>query len=396
MHPLWKMYMISGAEFSCPGIDSFEVITLNIRSTIRSSVVAGCLVILILDSRTAMAGAAAGIDICIRTLIPSLFPFFVLSILLTGALIGQPIRFLRPVAKLCRIPAGCESLLAIGFLGGYPVGAQNIAFAWEQGSLSSEDAQRMVAFCNNAGPAFIFGFLGQIFQNPLLPWLLWMTHMTSAIAVGFLLPGGIYSNSPLPRARNLTLSGAVDKSVRVMAQVCSWVILFRMILEFLRGWFLDFIPPAIQIMLTGFLELANGCLLLQKLPSDGLKFILSAVMLGFGGVCVYLQTQSISGSISLRLYIPGKLLQGCLSFLLSYPIQFFFQSGDRIRISSFFVGAMLIATILTSVILRNFEKSVAISGNILYNEKSCEKRRTPCCSGRKSKDPVPTAFTAPN
>ena len=34
------------------------------------------MLVLILDSKTALAGAREGIDLCIRTVIPSLFPFF--------------------------------------------------------------------------------------------------------------------------------------------------------------------------------------------------------------------------------------------------------------------------------------------------------------------------------
>ena len=44
---------------------------------------------LILDGRTAIDGARQGIELCLRTVIPSLFPFFVLSILLTSSLLGM-------------------------------------------------------------------------------------------------------------------------------------------------------------------------------------------------------------------------------------------------------------------------------------------------------------------
>ena len=396
MHLLLEKYMISGADFSVPDIGFLEVISLNIRSTITSFGAAAGMTVLILDSRTAIAGAVAGIDICIKTLIPSLFPFFVLSILLTGSVLGRPVNLLRPVARLCRIPAGCESLLAIGFLGGYPVGAQNVAFARESGVLSSKDAGRMIVFCNNAGPAFMFGFLSQMFQNPICPWLLWMIHMSSAIVLGLLLPGGGDRNVAMPCTQNLTFSHALDKSIKVMARVCGWVILFRIILEFLQGSVLNCLPVTGQVLVAGLLELSNGCLWLRALPSEGLKFILSAVMLSFGGMCVYLQTRSIAANVSMDLYIPGKMLQGCISFLLSYGVQFLLFSGDRIRIHPIFVCTMLILTILAAVFLRNLEKSVAISGKILYNEKSCEKRRILCCSGKKSKNPAPTAFTAPN
>ena len=375
--------MICGAEISDHCIDSSEVIALNFRSTIRCSLAALCMMMLILDTRTGVTGAVAGIDICLKTLIPSLFPFFIMSILLIDALLGQSLRLFWPLAKLCRIPHGSESLLAIGFLGGYPVGAQNVSLAWECGVLSSEDAERMVVFCNNAGPAFIVGFLGQIFQNPILPWLLWVTHMVGAIIVGFLIPGG---NSELPGdlvPSKIAVSDALAKSIHVMANVCGWVILFRILLEFLKGWIFSFLPAMGQVLVTGFLELANGCLLLQDLSSDGLKFILSALVLGFGGICVFLQTRSISGALSLGFYLPGKILHGCISFLISYCLQFALLDETRCVISPSYIIGVLILTGLTIALLRNAEKPVAFLRKYDIMKNHAKKRRSLCYSGRK-------------
>ena len=365
---------------------------MNFRTAARSSLAVLCMMMLILDTRTSITGAAAGIDICLKTLVPSLFPFFVISILLTNALLGQPIRLLRQLAKFCRLPSGSESLLAIGFLAGYPVGAQNVSIASEHGALSLNDAQRMVVFCNNAGPAFIFGFLGQIFQNPIFPWLLWMTHIFSALLVGYLIPGGNSLTKTDFKPSNLTVSDVLARSIHVMAQVCGWVILFRILLEFLRQWLFPFLPAVGQVLITGCLELANGCLLLQDLPSDGLKFALSSLMLGFGGICVYLQTKSITGSLSLRFYLPGKILHGCISFLISYGLQFALLGETRCVISPSYISGVLILSISMATLLRKAEKPVAFFIKYDIISKSCEKRRILCCFGRKSKNP---AFTAP-
>ncbi len=79
---------------------------------------------LILDGRTAIEGARQGIELCLRTVIPSLFPFFVLSILLTSSLLGSSLIVLRPLGRLFGMPEGAESLLIPAFLGGYPVGRE--------------------------------------------------------------------------------------------------------------------------------------------------------------------------------------------------------------------------------------------------------------------------------
>ena len=78
------------------------------------------ILILVLDARTALQGAAAGMELCIRTVVPSLFPFLFLCGLLTDSLWGSRLLFLRVVGKRLGIPAGAESIQQSGFLGGYP------------------------------------------------------------------------------------------------------------------------------------------------------------------------------------------------------------------------------------------------------------------------------------
>ena len=71
------------------------------------------LLILILDASTAIKGVREGIDLCIRTVIPALFPFFVLSPMLTGAVTGVRI----PALRFLGCPEGAESIYLIGLLG---------------------------------------------------------------------------------------------------------------------------------------------------------------------------------------------------------------------------------------------------------------------------------------
>lgn len=368
---------------------------MNIRKFLTMITASICMIALILDSRTGVAGASAGIDLCIQTLIPSLFPFFVLSVLLTSALLGQPLRFLAPIAKFCRIPTGSESLLAIGFLGGYPVGAQNVVLAWKQGVLCDSDARRMVVFCNNAGPAFLFGFLGQLFENPVYPWILWLTHITSALITGYLLPGGTTQKLLLINSKNISLSEALEKSLRVMGIVCGWVILFRILQEFLQKWILWRFSIPMQVLFTGLLELSNGCVQLQYIPSDGWKLLIISLLLGLGGLCVCFQTYSLAKGLSLGLYLPGKLLHGSIGFLLSYWIQRMVLENPA-HLSPFIWANLLLLILLFAGIVRKSEKSVAFSTSLLYNVESCEKRRTICCFGKRSKNPAHTAVTAPN
>lgn len=318
------------------------------------------MLVLIFDGKTALSGASDGVNLCLTTLIPSLFPFFLLSTMLTGALSGQTIRLLRPIAAACKIPKGAESLLAIGVLGGYPVGAQNVALLHHTGQLSKEQAARMITFCNNAGPAFIFGVLGSMFSDSKIPWLLWLIHIASALLVGMLLPGSRAEDSVQALSRPITMTDALTQAVKVMALVCGWVVLMRLILAFLERWFLCLVPPVVRVVVAGFLELSNGCVRLARIENEGLRFILASAMLAAGGVCVTLQTASVAQEIPLLLYFPGKLLQCGISILLSCAFQFVFPAQMRQNCSGI-TPFVAVFCFLCFLLLKNIEKRTGIS-----------------------------------
>ena len=273
--------------------------------------------VLILDSQTALQGAAEGLDLCIRSVIPSLFPFFLLSGILVSSLIGMTFPLLRPVGRILGIPEGAESLLISGFLGGYPVGAKSIRDAWANGYISKEDAQRMLAFCCNAGPAFLFGMAAPLFSGRTTGWALWAIHILSAVMIGCILPGKscdrvVFKQNNLP---NITRQ--LMDTLKVTAQVCGWIVLFRILLNYLDRWFLWYFPVWGQVSIRGLLELANGCLSLSEISSEGIRFLLCEAMLSFGGCCVALQTISVTPGLSLKHYFMGKLGQPILSLFFS-------------------------------------------------------------------------------
>lgn len=316
---------------------------------------------LIFDSQTALIGASEGIDLCIRTVIPSLFPFFILSIILTTVISNTRIPLLKPLCRLCKLPEGSESILLIGILGGYPIGAQCISNAYVSGQLSKENAQRMLGFCNNAGPAFLFGMVGPLFETKTAAILLWLIHIISAIATGFLLPKArseaIVEVKPLP----ISLGRVMQKSIFAMANVCGWVIVFRVILGFMRRWFLWLLPSSLQVLLCGIFELSNGCIELYALDSCTLKFIYAVVFLGLGGLCVLMQTLSAvsQAGLDLGMYIPGKILQTAFSCILAVPTSNTLFSSEKAIPYSVIVLPLIIIGIAV-IFLKNKENNSSI------------------------------------
>lgn len=281
------------------------------------------IILLILDPKTAASGVKAGMDSCINVIIPSVFPFFLLTGYLNHALMGSSIPGLSVLSGSLQIPKGGDSLLLLGLIGGYPVGAQLIAQSFQNKQLSKRTSDILLGYCSNAGPAFIFGVTGLLFTSPWIPFLLWMIHIFSALLTGYLLPRPEQKSVTLSHSPHTGIVAALRNSVLVCVSVCSWVVTFKLLLEYLHKYLISVISPVGMLLLSGILELSNGCLALSSLECEAWRFILCSTYLAFGGLCVTMQTVSVTHGSGSGLYLSGKIIQTAISFLLSVILAIF-------------------------------------------------------------------------
>ena len=242
------------------------------------------MLVIILDTKTALSGAQEAVSMCLRTVIPSLFPFFVLSGIINSNILGVRILILRPLGKLCKIPRGAESLLLLGLIAGYPVGAKLITMSWRDRSLPDSTAKRMLGFCNNAGPAFLFGMVSPMFEKPIVPWVLWAIHISGAIITGWILPNSVSDSCNIQQGKPITLYQSLQAALKTTATVCGWVTIFRIIVAFCDRWFLWRFPVLLRVLFTGCLELANGCIMLKDVSNEAVRFLVAGIILASGGL----------------------------------------------------------------------------------------------------------------
>lgn len=274
------------------------------------------LLALILDSRTALAGAAQGLALCLKTIIPSLFPFIFLSGVFSHAC-SRTGRAARLLGKPFGIPPGMTSVLVPALLGGYPVGAQCISEAYRSGQVGKDRAERMLAFCSNAGPAFIFGILPAAFPGKKTVWLLWAIQLFGIWAALFVFScPELSSEGSGPAAAPF----GMEQTIGAILKICGWVILFRVLIGFLCRWILWAASPELQVALIGLLELSNGCCMLERIPSPELRFLVCSILLSFGGLCVAYQTASVCPGLGIQFYLRGKLLQAVTTGIVSAAV----------------------------------------------------------------------------
>lgn len=296
---------------------------------------------LILDSRCAAECAREALSLCAKTLIPSLFPLFVLGGMLVPGLAQIH------VPGLSRILGFPEGYFLLGSLGGYPLGAACIAQAVEREELPETDARRMMGLCSLCGPGFLFGVVGTMLSIKEAA-LIFLIQLEAALATAAFWPGGFQGKSSIP-AESVTLPDALNRSVRSMLSVCGWVILAAVAAGFLRRWLFPFLPGGMAVVLTGLLELTNGIFASREMPYEA-QFILCALFCSFGGVSVLLQIAGLSNGIRMGQCIAQKAVHGLLACALDL---LWLRFGG---ISLILVPAVLFAKI-----------AVEIPGNMVYN-----------------------------
>lgn len=279
------------------------------------------MLLLIFDSRCAAQSAQEALALCLKTVIPSLFPMFVLSGLLVSGLGGASGRLFSPLERITGLPEGSGVLFLMGIVGGFPVGAQCIAQAVEKGSLSREDGERMLGFCNNCSPAFLFGILGSVLSDPLAPLLIFLIQLETALVTASFTPLHQQTLS-VTAGGSCSLSAAVTRGIRSMASVCAWVVLAGVVTGFLDRWIFPLMPLPMPQLLGGMLEITGGILGLAAIPEEHTKFLLCALFVCFGGLSVWMQISSLASAqgLSAAICFRQKTVQAILGGLIAATV----------------------------------------------------------------------------
>ena len=302
--------------------------------------------LLIFRSDAAKDGAACGLVLWTEILVPSLLPFFTAAGLLSRLGVTDALgRRIAPAGqRLLGLSGAACSVFLLGLSGGYPLGAASAADAVRSGRMDRQEAERLLRFCDNTGPAFAAGALGAgVFHSAAWGLLLWGVHVLSALILAAVFRPGPGSPGPAPAAAKPggaadALTGSVAAACSALISIGGYVIFFSALLKVSEGFgfpgaaadalsgFTGSDPTVFRALLTGTLELSSGIGAMRGLPLTPASLALGAFLLSFGGICVHLQAAAVTAGTGIKLTgrLKGKLLQGVLSagitFFISYWI----------------------------------------------------------------------------
>jgi len=248
-------------------------------------------------------------------------------------------KFFSPVTKkLFGVSGAGSAAFFLGIAGGYPLGAISISEMYSKGALEKSEAEKLLAFCDNSGPAFIISVAGSaVFGNVKIGFFLYVVHVLSALLTGLLLKSTESSSqAPALPISSVSFSGAFTESIKrataTMVTVCGFVVFFSVLVGLLDAvGALSSMAGEISMrfgtelhfsrsLLTGLLELGTGTSSMLGLSANALNLALCSFIIGWGGVSVHAQASAVirEGGLNPARHTYGKLLHGGLSALITF------------------------------------------------------------------------------
>lgn len=289
---------------------------MKIKSgALTAATLAAAAALLVFPAQSA-AGAGNGVSYCLNILVPSLYPFMVLSVFVVRSGLSEKTgRLLEGFTqKALRLPGCTTAAVLMSVIGGFPTGARAVAALYEQGDVTEEQAGRMLLFCVNAGPPFVITAVGVGFLKDPRAGILLLTAQFIAFLLLAVLSGMGKSRGSVPirkkilsppdAAQALILSAA-DASASVLS-MCFFVILFASLMNLLRLFVRE---PHVSCAVSALLEVTGGC---SDLARMGAPLWVVAFAIGWGGICVHFQVFAFTAGIrySRARFLLFRFLQG--------------------------------------------------------------------------------------
>lgn len=316
---------------------------------------------LIVFSKGNLIAAKNGLILWANNVVPSLFPFFVITELLSHTNVIQNVgklfdKIMRP---LFHVPGECAFAFLMGLISGYPTGAKVVASMREQGLCTKDEGDRMLAFTNNSGPLFIISCVGiSMFGDSKTGFLLLFTHILAAITVGIIL-GRLFAKNDKKNTSLFTkdvdkkiqketitfknlgtiLGKSIQSAISTILMIGGFVVIFSVFLSILQSSHLldylsHFFNPILSFLgfdlkfakplISGIIELTNGVSLVSGIAIKEISqnVILCSFLLGFGGFSVLFQVYSMLAKtdLSMNKYFIGKIMQGFLAAIYTFAI----------------------------------------------------------------------------
>lgn len=350
----------------------FKLFNKN-RNYFMCLLITGFIFLFVYNLQSCIDAALVGVNLVVKTIIPTIFPFSVIcNLLISYDGVGLYSKILGPIlCKPLKLSKSSSFPIAASFLSGYPLGCKYCCDLYSLGYIDKKEFERLLNIASNASPMFIIGSIGATMLGDVkLGFILLISNYLSPIIVGILTinHSKISSNSKeLPKNDTNTnfgsaLKSALDNGINTTLQVGAFVVLFSIIVSIIKNnayisiafnnieAFLNLPKYSIYGLFLGSVEFTNGCKLITTLPLTlPFKLAIISFICSFSGLSVIAQISSFiyKYDISIAKYSFMKFIQGIISFGITFIISSVFSLQYTAYTSSATVDNYNISILIT-------------------------------------------------
>lgn len=293
-------------------------------------------VLLFVFSKDISSSIIFSISIWKDNLLPSLFPFFVMSDLLLAYGFVDIISFFLGsiMTKWFYLPKDAAFAFFVSLFSGFPSGSKYVNDLLNAKKISIEDANYLIMFTHFANPFFIVTTIGLfLLSNVKAGYIILISHILSNIIVAFIFrkekvilnndnnyKKAFYLSSP-DKPFITILTNSIFKSFKTLVNMLGIIMIFLMITTIIKK-----IIPLTGItngLLSGFLEMTQGVKYISSLDiSLPIKASILSAIVSFSGLSVHFQVKSIIDGTDIKYsnFLKARVVQSFISFFLTLAI----------------------------------------------------------------------------
>jgi sporulation integral membrane protein YlbJ len=313
--------------------------------------ITGFIFVFVYNLESCIDAALIGVNLVVKTIIPTIFPFSVIcNLLISYDGVGLYSKILGPIlCKPLKLSKSSSFPIVASFLSGYPLGCKYCCDLYSLGYIDRKEFERLLNIASNASPMFIIGSIGATMLGDIkLGFILLIGNYLSSIIVGILTMNHTKTSSvmkELPKNNSnmnfgSALKSALDNGINTTLQVGAFVVLFSIIISIIKNntyisivfynieEFLNLPKYSIYGLFLGSVEFTNGCKLITTLPLTlPFKLAIISFICSFSGLSVIAQISSFvyKYDISIAKYSFIKFIQGVISFSITFIISSIFS-----------------------------------------------------------------------
>ncbi len=280
------------------------------------------LIFLIYNPALCTLGAAKGLSLWYKQVLPALFPAMAAASFLISRKSIQ--------AALKHLPFPASAAFLSGLLCGSPMGALTCSGLYASKLLSQRSARWVVCFVQLPNPLFLSGFVASTllalpakmrFIFLLCAYLPFLASFLLCTLLFLLKPAAKYSISlekDIQKAASPepSLNDICDTCLLLLVRIGVLLMFFSILSEFLNS---AAPQSTVQTILIGMLEMTTGISKISSLNTLSLRYksAICLFLLGFGGICVHIQVRQAwqQSDFPIFRYILVRFLFGLCSSL---------------------------------------------------------------------------------